>query len=158
MLFFEMHPKKDQLIQLKFIVNLDPKLWFAPNALINYIFKKMIVLLMEEITGFTEHVHERELGQRMKEKKEVYDFLKGIVGTYLTSVAEEASADVLLKPEPSADVKVVNEDDADGDVPQLPENPTGKNTDPDDDEDEPKPAEVPQKGKPVTPGGPQDDF
>lgn len=56
MLIFEMYPREDQVVDMRCLVNTDPKLWFAPSLLINYIFKKVIDTL---ILG-RNHVHRKD--------------------------------------------------------------------------------------------------
>ena len=41
MLTFEIHPKKDNYVEIVALINTDPKIWFAPKILINYLFKQV---------------------------------------------------------------------------------------------------------------------
>lgn len=40
MMTFEIHPKPDNYVEIVALVNVNPKIWFAPNMLINYVFKQ----------------------------------------------------------------------------------------------------------------------
>lgn len=42
MMTFEMYPRPENEIDMVILVNADPKVWFAPAMLINYIFKQVI--------------------------------------------------------------------------------------------------------------------
>lgn len=44
MMTFEIHPKDDSHVEIVMLMNADPKIWFAPNALINYIFKQVAAI------------------------------------------------------------------------------------------------------------------
>ncbi len=39
MLTFEMYPQANNVLEMACLVNCNPKIWFAPALLINYIFK-----------------------------------------------------------------------------------------------------------------------
>lgn len=89
MMTFEIHPKQDSYVEIVALVNADPKIWFAPNMLINYIFKQVIGYFIDKILKFSETVHEKEWGQRMKQKPEFYDFLTTLVANYLKALSFE---------------------------------------------------------------------
>ena len=55
------------------LTNADPKLWFAPSMLINFIFKQVVGKFIDKILKFSENVHEKEWGQRMQQKRDFYD-------------------------------------------------------------------------------------
>lgn len=82
-LSFEMFPKKDKVVEMKCLTHCDPKLWFAPNLFINYIFKKVIGLFLEKIFKFSQTIEKKAWGPRMVEKKDLYDWLKSMVGNFL---------------------------------------------------------------------------
>lgn len=95
MMTFEIHPKQDGYVEIVALVNADPKIWFAPNMLINYIFKQVpcshqvIGYFIDKILKFSETVHEKEWGQRMAQRPEFYDFLKKLVANYLKALSYE---------------------------------------------------------------------
>jgi hypothetical protein len=41
MMTFEMYPRPENEIEMVILLNADPKVWFAPAMLINYIFKQV---------------------------------------------------------------------------------------------------------------------
>ncbi len=41
MLAFEMYPKQDKWVEMIMLTNSDPKIWFAPTVLINFVFKQV---------------------------------------------------------------------------------------------------------------------
>lgn len=41
MMVFELYPQGGEDIEIRILINADPKVWFAPNALVNFIFKKV---------------------------------------------------------------------------------------------------------------------
>ena len=86
MMTFEMYPKKDRWVDMIMLTNADPKLWFAPSMLINFIFKQVVGKFIDKILKFSENVHEKEWGQRMQQKKDFYDWLKLVVGSYLETL------------------------------------------------------------------------
>lgn len=89
MMTFEIHPKQDGHVEIVSLVNADPKIWFAPNMLINYVFKQVIGYFIDKILKFSETVHLKEWGQRMAQRPEFYDFLKTLVANYLRALSFE---------------------------------------------------------------------
>ena len=95
MMTFEIHPKQDSYVEIVALINADPKIWFAPNMLINYIFKsvsycyEVIGYFIDKILKFSQTVHEKEWGQRMAERPEFYEFLKNLVNNYLKALSLE---------------------------------------------------------------------
>lgn len=109
MLYVELHPKKDKFMELKILMHSDPKLWFAPNLLINYIFKKIIGTFLDKILKFSETIHEKEWGKRMQTKKEFYDWLRTTVDIYLQTL-DASEVSMLPQPQPSKKVHDIAED------------------------------------------------
>lgn len=62
MLTFEMHPKANNVLEMACLVNCNPKIWFAPALLINYIFK--IVQFVDAGRGKVPSENSEVLGNR----------------------------------------------------------------------------------------------
>lgn len=41
MMVFELYPQGGEDLDIRILINADPKVWFAPNLLVNFIFKKV---------------------------------------------------------------------------------------------------------------------
>lgn len=113
MMTFEIYPKQDSYVEIVALVNANPKIWFAPNMLINYIFKQVdqcyqvIGYFIDKILKFSQTVHEKEWGQRMAQRPEFYEFLKNLVSNYLNALSLEdpSERESLFKKEPELEDK-----------------------------------------------------
>lgn len=87
MMTFELYPRLDRWVDMVLLTNADPKLWFAPSVLINFIFKQVVGKFIDKILKFSETVHEKEWGKRMEQNKDFYEWLKTFGASYLETLA-----------------------------------------------------------------------
>lgn len=82
MMAFEMKPKANGETDMRVLLNVDPKIWFAPDMFINFIFKAVAQKFLTKIYSFSSTVHKKEWGKRMEENPAFYDLLRNVLDGY----------------------------------------------------------------------------